>query len=198
MLRYSAAIEGRAIQSRMRLIDAALPASAALRISAIVPDCAQSGTGAMSVAPAPSMAAPRIMSRRFSLSTLRKSMLRPLCCLCCGECWANLGLWQGGKGVGQIWSGGVPDRINGRPIAWPRRRFTAFRGNFQPSRHRNLNLANGLLGRRRMGAAIFEIGNIGDPAIVLVRPEQVDVIMGAHGVIISSPLLSIISSSCRI
>src|SRR3546814_19164859 len=70
-----------------------------------------------------------------------------------------------------------------------------FRGNFQPSRQRNLNLANGLLGRRRMGAAIFEIGNIGDPAIVLVRPEQVDVIMGAHGVIISSPLLSIISSS---
>src|SRR3546814_19585874 len=73
-----------------------------------------------------------------------------------------------------------------------------FRGNFQPSRHRNLNLANGLLGRRRMCAAIFEIGNIGDPAIVLVRPEQVDVIMGAHGVIIYSPLLSKLGrSSCR-
>src|SRR3546814_20869739 len=109
-----------------------------------------------------------------------------------------LGFWKGGKGVVKSWAGGVPDRINGRPIAWPRWRCTAIRGNVQPSRHRNLNLANGLRGRRRMCAAIFEIGNIGDPAIVLVRPEQVDVIMGAHGVIISSPLLSIISSSCRI
>ena len=67
------------------------PMSAALRIAAVWLLAARAGKGLIMAAPAPSMAAPRISSRRFGRSTLWKSIARPLRYMFGGECWVKGG-----------------------------------------------------------------------------------------------------------
>jgi hypothetical protein len=67
MLRFSAAIEGSAIQSRMRFSEASRPASAALRIASMFESAASTVVGRISIAPPASIAPPRIKPSGWSL-----------------------------------------------------------------------------------------------------------------------------------
>lgn len=52
-----------------------------------------------------------------------------------------------------------------------------FGGCFDPEFNGVLNIRNRLIRRIAMGRAWLEIGNVRDPAIVLGRPEQIDMVM---------------------
>ena len=75
----------------------------------------------------------------------------------------------------------VPRCIDRRPIARCRRGLPGLAPDGQPSRNRGLDLGQCCLRGRAVGGAVGQVRDVGDPASVLFRPKQVDVVAMGHG-----------------
>lgn len=84
---------------------------------------------------------------------------------------------------------GLAGGVDGRPVTGLRNGVVMIPGRLQPGRLGLLNLSHGLDRSTAEGRTGLEIRDVGDPGLVLVAPEDVDVVV-LHG---SVPQLEIVS-----
>ena len=78
-------------------------------------------------------------------------------------------------------SRGVPRGIDRGPVAGLRGGAAGLGLDREPCLDRGPDLRQGRLGVRAVSGAPGEVGHVGDPALVPVGPEQVDVVAVGHG-----------------